>query len=61
MKRFSILVVECGSDHEIELCQVDSDPRAIADAALSKTIAGRHRLAKYSSVRVQENFAARSA
>jgi hypothetical protein len=61
MKRYSIMVVESGSDHEIELCQVDNNPRAIADAASAKRIAGRHRLSKYSSVRVQENFAARSA
>lgn len=61
MKRYSIMVVARGSDHETELCQVDDNPHALAKAAAAKVMAGRHRLPMYSSVRVQENFAARSA
>lgn len=38
MKRYSIMVREVGRDHERELCQVDRNPEAIADAAKKKTI-----------------------
>ena len=65
MRRYSIMVVERDSDREIELCQVDSDPQAIAQAALGKKLmvasrAGNRRISipKYLSVRVQENLVA---
>ena len=33
MKRYSIMVKQDGSDHEIEVCQVDSNPKKVAEAA----------------------------
>jgi hypothetical protein len=60
MRRYSILVVQYGSKHETELCQVDNEPHAIAQAAAEKRlrISAGDRMTyvpKYDSVRVIEN------
>ncbi|HEU0063233.1 MAG TPA: hypothetical protein VFR19_25370 [Hyphomicrobiaceae bacterium] len=57
MKRYSIMVVQYGARGESELCQVESDPHAVAKAAAEKMLrvsAGNrmHYTAKYTSVRV---------
>jgi hypothetical protein len=41
MKRFSIMVRSRHSDHEVELCQCDSNPQAVVDAALQKSLMSR--------------------
>jgi hypothetical protein len=38
MARFSILVTEHGSDHAVELMQVNSNPQAIVDGLRQKTL-----------------------
>jgi hypothetical protein len=48
-RRFSILVREFGSKHEVELCQVDANPDPIALALEQKRVHGDN---KYSSVRI---------
>jgi len=56
MKRYSILVVEFDSDKEIELCQVDSNPKAVAQAALGMWLGkGKGRMARYRAVRIRDN------
>jgi hypothetical protein len=60
MRRYSILVMQHGSKHETELCQVDNDPHAIARAAAEKRLrisAGDRMfyIPKYDSVRVIDN------
>lgn len=62
MKRFSIWVRERGASAEVELCQCDGNPEAIADAARAKFLmvsAGvssrKVREAKFEHVRVVEN------
>lgn len=56
MKRYSIMVVEFDSDKEIELCQVDSNPAAVAKAALTMWLGkGRDRVSKYTTVRIHDN------
>ena len=62
MKRYSIMVVQSGSTRELELCQVDNDPQAVAQAAAEKTLriygsaGGRMvHVAKYTSVRVVDH------
>lgn len=63
-KRYSIWVREYGSDHDVELMQVDSNPRAITTGLHQKMLTintgtmGRHKktkLAKYTYVRVVDN------
>jgi hypothetical protein len=59
-KRFSILVRESGSGREIELCQVDSNPERIAEAAgmkrLRKSSMGRrYYTQKYHWIRIIDN------
>jgi hypothetical protein len=50
---FVILVTETGSDLEIELCRVGTNPEPIAAAAGRKT-AGKRKIPRYQSVRVVE-------
>jgi hypothetical protein len=62
MKRYSIMVIQEGSKREVELCQVDNDPHAIAQAAADKTIRVRlsdrvSYIPKYTSVRVIDHAA----
>lgn len=55
-KRFSIWVREHGSDHDVELCQVESDPEKMKAAAYAKRLKiGKRTISKYSYVRVVEN------
>ena len=60
-KRYSIMVMQYGSKTEVELCQVDCDPHAIAKAAAEKTlriVGSMGRVAhvrKYDSVRVVDH------
>jgi hypothetical protein len=59
-KRYSILVRENGSGREIELCQVDSNPEKVAQAAGMKLLrissSGRHyRIKRYDWIRIVDN------
>lgn len=38
MKRYSIMVIEYGADREIELCQTDTNPQMVVEAAKEKTL-----------------------
>jgi hypothetical protein len=44
MRRYSIMVLEHGSGLEVELCQVDNNPKAIAAAAGRKGRVARVRI-----------------
>jgi hypothetical protein len=61
VKRYSIMVMEYGSDHEVELCQVEENPEQVVAGAKSKTLMvqgnakRRSRLPKYTNIRVVEN------
>jgi hypothetical protein len=51
-RRFSIMVREFGADHEVELCQCDTNPNPIAYALEQKrNLYGK----EYSSVRIVDN------
>ena len=59
-KRYSILVRENGSGREIELCQVDSNPKKVAEAVAMKLLrlssSGRHyRIKRYDWIRIVDN------
>jgi hypothetical protein len=64
-KRWSIWVREHGSDHDVELMQLDGDPAPIVGQLRTKTLtinksifeSGKRKstIPKYSSVRVVEN------
>jgi hypothetical protein len=56
-KRFSVWVREHGSDHDVELCQMDSNPQEAEKAAHSKLLKlGKgKKVAKYSYVYVVDN------
>jgi hypothetical protein len=59
-KRYSILVRESGSGREIELCQVDSNPKKVAEAAGMKLLrissSGRqYRIKRYDWIRIVDN------
>jgi hypothetical protein len=59
-RRFSILVRELGSKHEVELVQCDTRPEAIVAALHAKTVhqsvMGRgHRITQYCEIRVVDN------
>jgi hypothetical protein len=41
-KRYSIVVRERGSDHSVELMQVDSNPQALVEGLRKKTLTIRH-------------------
>lgn len=63
MKRYSIMVIEYGADREIELCQTETNPDAVVDAAKSKTLkvykspgaTRRSSICKYSSIRIVDH------
>lgn len=63
MKRFSIMVMEYGSDREIELCQVQSNPEASVAALKKKKLrvrktddsTRRSSIGKYTSIRVVDH------
>jgi hypothetical protein len=65
MGRYSILVTEHGSDHAVELIQVNSNPQAIVDGLRQKKLIiersvaepGRRRVGvpKYTFIEVREN------
>jgi hypothetical protein len=38
MRRYSILVTECGANHEVRLCDVDSNPQQIVDGLKAKRL-----------------------
>lgn len=60
--RYSIMVFEHGSDHEVELMQVNSNPQAIVDGLRQKSLTIRRsiqqpgkrvvKIPKYSFIRV---------
>jgi hypothetical protein len=54
--RYSIIVREYGSDHDVTLLHVDSNPQAIVAGLRAKTltIGKRRRIPKYDSVRIVE-------
>ena len=56
-KRFSIWVREHGSDHDVELCQVENDPKPTVKALHEKQLklGNGKKISKYSFVRVVEN------
>lgn len=69
MKRFSVMVLEFGSDHEVELCQLDGDPTPTVEGLRAKTLMvhtgkpgvnRRSRIQKYSTIRVVDNHAERT-
>ena len=61
MKRYSIMVVERGSDHETELCQCETGPHEVAQGAAAimlrfKMPSGRSTTKpRYTAVRVRDN------
>jgi hypothetical protein len=57
-KRFSIWVREYGSDHDVELMEVDSNPQPIVTGLYAKTLnIGKRKHAKYTHVRIVDNHA----
>jgi hypothetical protein len=59
-KRYSIWVRERGSSREIELCQADTNPEKIAEAAGKKLLrissSGRqYRIKRYDWIRIVDN------
>ena len=59
-KRYSILVRENGSGNKIELCQVDSNPEKVAEAAGTKLLrisssGRRYRIKRYDWIRIVDN------
>jgi hypothetical protein len=65
-KRYSIMVVQYGTSHESELCQVDNDPHSLAQAVGKKTLRARlnnnrmSHVPMYTSVRVVDHEAVSS-
>ena len=57
--RYSIVVCEYGSDHDVTLVHVDSNPQAVVDGLRAKTltIGKRRRIPKYTSIRIVEKTA----
>jgi hypothetical protein len=65
MMRYSIIVTEHGSDHAIELMQVNNNPQAIVHALRQKTLTiersileperGQVRIPKYSFISIRDN------
>jgi hypothetical protein len=49
---FAILVVETGSDVEVELCRVGTNPEPIVAAARKKIIGQRTKVPRYRWVRI---------
>lgn len=42
MKRYSIIGREYGSDHDVEIIQVESNPQAVLDGLVNKTLTIQH-------------------
>ena len=64
MKRYSIMGQMYGSDHETEIAQCDSNPQAVLDGLMQKTLTIRHsimkggktsKVRKYSWLRIIDN------
>jgi adenylate cyclase class IV len=63
MKRYSIMVIEYGSDREIELCQTDTNPQMVVEGAKEKTLMvykgpdarRRSKTCKYTSIRIVDH------
>lgn len=66
-KRYSIWGREYGSDHDVELIQVDSNPQPVVDGLMSKTLTVKNsifdnakkktKIRKYTWLRIVENKA----
>lgn len=64
-KRYSIWVREIGSDHYVELMQVDSNPEVLKSQLFTKTLTikksvfepgkRKSKMSKYSDVRIVDN------
>ena len=69
MKRYSIMVIEYGAEREIELCQTDTNPQMVVEAAKEKKLKvykadnarRRSSICKYTSIRIVDNQAAECA
>lgn len=61
MGRYSIWVREHGSNHDVELCQVNSNPTPLVSALYLKRLKlGKGReISKYDYIRIVDNDAAR--
>jgi hypothetical protein len=56
MKRFTIIVIEDGSDHSVELMEVDTNPdELVKGLRAKKRKLGKRRVSHYSSVWVRDN------
>jgi hypothetical protein len=62
MSRFTIVIREIGSDHDVALANCDSNPEAIAAGLKAKALVtgqrrGRHRttIPKYTTVRIVDH------
>jgi hypothetical protein len=58
MKRYSVWGKEYGSDHDVELIQVDGNPQCVLDGLAAKTLAikkKQSKLRRYSGLRIVEN------
>jgi hypothetical protein len=62
--RYSIWGREYGSDHDVELAQVNNNPQAVVDGLMSKMLTisnsvlpggGKKKIRKYSWLRIVEN------
>jgi hypothetical protein len=51
---FVIMVMEVGSDREVELCRVGTNPEPIVAAARAKLVGKRTKIPRYAWVRVVE-------
>ena len=63
-QRYSIIGREYGSDHDVEIVQVNSNPQAMIDALAQKTLSVNHsafpggkktKVRKYTWLRIVEN------
>lgn len=55
-KRFSIWVREYGSDHDVELMEMDGDTKPVVAGLWAKRLKiGKRKVAKYSAVYVVDN------
>jgi hypothetical protein len=63
-QRYSIWGREYGSDHDVEIVQVNSNPQAVVDGLMQKMLTVRHsimkggktaKIRKYSYLRITEN------
>lgn len=63
-QRYSIWGREYGADHDVEIVQVNSNPRVMVDALMQKTLSVNHsafpggkksKVRKYTWLRIEEN------